>query len=81
MQSGNKMGFGIVEEETSVKFTIMSRWHVFMLVTMYPCRLSSKAFSFLIGNNGIKYSSTLLHSSLNQTQISNDVGNVSMSCS
>lgn len=51
---------GTIEQETSVKITVTSRQHMFVLVTMYCCRLSSKQFSFLIGDNGIKDSSTLL---------------------
>lgn len=60
MYSVNQMILGITEQETSVKITVMSRWHMFVLVTMYPCRLSSKQFSFLIGDNGIKDSGILL---------------------
>lgn len=33
---------------------------MFVLVTMYPCKLSSKQFSFLIGDNGMKDSGILL---------------------
>lgn len=51
---------GTMEQETSAKIPVMSGRHMFVLVTMYPCRLSSKQFSFQIGDNGIKDSGTLL---------------------